>query len=152
MHSAVGTRPASLGLSGGKCHSLVDRVYCQPGPLQRWGTRRRGQLPWQPDEPKEKQFNILVQDPQNRHKVESQTNSPGSPHLTLSLSYSSTSTFSQPFKEKCISEVVGTGSIIIFHLSKLWKTSILCDVIFKGSTHTACWIINPRGRISLIPD
>ena len=34
-------------------------------------------------------------------------------------------------KEKCINEVV-TGSIIIFHLSKLWKVkfSILCDVLF----------------------
>ena len=35
-------------------------------------------------------------------------------------------------KEKCISEVVRTGTRIIFHLSKLWKAklSILCDVIF----------------------
>ena len=45
---------------------------------------------------------------------------------------SSKSTFSQSFKEKCISEVVRIGSIIIFHLSKLWKAKfvILCDVIF----------------------
>ena len=35
-------------------------------------------------------------------------------------------------KRKCISEVVRRGSIIIFHLSKLWKAkfSIPCDVIF----------------------
>ena len=35
-------------------------------------------------------------------------------------------------KEKCMSEVVRIGVIIIFHLSKLWKAkfSILCDVIF----------------------
>ena len=53
------------------------------------------------------------------------------PQATLSLP-SSKSTFSQPFGEKCIREVVGIGSIIIFHLSKLWKASypiILC-VIF----------------------
>ena len=52
-------------------------------------------------------------------------------NLSLSLP-SSKSTFSQPFKEKCISEVVRIGSIIIFHLSKLWNAtfSILCDVIF----------------------
>ena len=37
--------------------------------------------------------------------------------LTLQLP-SSRSTFSQPFREKCISEVVRIGSIIIFHLSK----------------------------------
>ena len=36
------------------------------------------------------------------------------------------------FEENCISEVVRIGSIIIFHLSKLWKAkfSILCGVIF----------------------
>ena len=41
-------------------------------------------------------------------------------------------TFSQTFKEKCLSEVVVIGSIIIFHLSKLWKAKffVLCDVIF----------------------
>ena len=40
-------------------------------------------------------------------------------------------TFSQPSKEKCICEVLRIGSIIICHLSKLWKTKffILCDVI-----------------------
>ena len=52
-------------------------------------------------------------------------------YLTLPLP-SSKSTFSQPFQEKCISEVVRICSIIIFHLSKLWKAKffILCDVIF----------------------
>ena len=51
--------------------------------------------------------------------------------LTLSLP-SSRSTFSQPFQEKCISEVVRIGVIIICHLSKLWKNkfSILYDGIF----------------------
>ena len=51
--------------------------------------------------------------------------------VTLSLP-SSKRTFSQPFKEKCISEVMRIGSIIIFHLSKLWKAKffILCGVIF----------------------
>ena len=36
------------------------------------------------------------------------------------------------FKENCISKVVRTGSIIIFHLSKLWKAKffILCDITF----------------------
>ena len=51
--------------------------------------------------------------------------------LTLSLP-SSKRPFSQPFKEKCYSEVVRTGSMIIFNLNKLWKAKfvILCDVIF----------------------
>ena len=42
------------------------------------------------------------------------------------------STFPQPFKEKCISEVVRIGNVIIFHLSKLWKAKffIQCGVIF----------------------
>ena len=50
--------------------------------------------------------------------------------LTLSLP-SSKSTFFQPFKEKCISEVMSIGRIIIFRLSKLWKPKffILCDAI-----------------------
>ena len=40
-------------------------------------------------------------------------------------------TFSQQFKDKCISDVVRIGSIIPYHLSKLWKAKffILCDVI-----------------------
>ena len=38
----------------------------------------------------------------------------------------------QTFKEKCMSEVVRIGSVILFHLGKLWKTkfSTLCDVTF----------------------
>ena len=50
--------------------------------------------------------------------------------LTLSLP-SSTPTFAQPSKEKCISEVVRIGSKFIFRLSKLWKAKffMLCDVI-----------------------
>ena len=50
---------------------------------------------------------------------------------TLSLP-SLKSKFSRPFKEKCTGEVGKIGSIIIFHLSKLWKAKffILYDVIF----------------------
>ena len=50
--------------------------------------------------------------------------------LTLSLPRSK-SAFSQPSKQKCVSVIVRIGSIIIFHLSKLWKVKffILCDVI-----------------------
>ena len=67
--------------------------------------------------------------------------------LSLSLP-SSKSTFSQPFKEKFISDVVRIGHIIIFHLSKLWKAKffILCNVIFLvrfqgkfGIDHTWEW-------------
>ena len=41
-------------------------------------------------------------------------------------------TLSQAFEGKCVSEVVRIGSIIVFHLSKLWRTKffILCDGIF----------------------
>ena len=41
-----------------------------------------------------------------------------------------------------VSEVVGIGSIIIFHLSKLWKAKvfILCDVIFiSGEAAGEIW-------------
>ena len=38
---------------------------------------------------------------------------------------STKSTFSQPFKEKCINEVMRMGSIIMFHLSKLRKAKFL---------------------------
>ena len=43
---------------------------------------------------------------------------------------------------KCISEVGRIGSIIIFHLSKLWKAKffILCDVIF---------LVRPQGRFEI---
>ena len=42
------------------------------------------------------------------------------------------SIFSQPLKEKYISEVLRIGSIIAFHLSKLWKAKffIQCNVMF----------------------
>ena len=42
-------------------------------------------------------------------------------------------TFPKPFKKKCISEIERLGSIIIFHLSKLWKAKffILCDATFQ---------------------
>ena len=51
--------------------------------------------------------------------------------LTLPLQ-SSKSTFSQHFKDKFIGDAVRIGSIILFHLSKLWKAKsfILCDVRF----------------------
>ena len=48
---------------------------------------------------------------------------------------SSKSTFSQPFREKCISEVVRIGSIIMFPLSKLW--------IFKFFKLCATYCGNP---------
>ena len=55
--------------------------------------------------------------------------------LSLSLP-SSKSTFPQPFKEKCISEVVRIGSIIIFiwvsYEKEITKFSLLFDVIFVG--------------------
>ena len=62
--------------------------------------------------------------------------------LTLPLP-SSKSTFSQPFKEKCTSDVVRIGSIITFHQSKLWKAKffILCGVIF---------LVRLRGNLKLI--
>ena len=56
--------------------------------------------------------------------------------LPISLSLTpllprSKGTFSRPFKAKCIRDMVRIGSIIIFHLSKLWKAKflILRDVI-----------------------
>ena len=51
--------------------------------------------------------------------------------LTLSLP-SSKSKISKSLKEECISAIVRIGSIIIPHLSKLWKAmfSMLRDVIF----------------------
>ena len=63
-------------------------------------------------------------------------------YLTLPLP-SSKSTFSQRFKKKCISEVVRIGSMIIFHLSKLWKAKFfsLCDVIF---------LVRLQGKLKLI--
>ena len=54
----------------------------------------------------------------------------------------SKSSFSQPFKEKCISEVVKISMIIIFHLSKLWKLAklfILRVVIFLVSIDSWEW-------------
>ena len=44
---------------------------------------------------------------------------------------SSKTTFPQPFTETCIREVVGIGSTITFHLSKLYKGKlfILCDAV-----------------------
>ena len=69
------------------------------------------------------------------------------------------STFSQPLEEKCRSEVVRIGSIIIFDLSQIWKAKffILCGVIclvreaagkfwnwsllgVKGLTLFPCWL------------
>ena len=47
--------------------------------------------------------------------------------------------YPQPFKERCISEVIRIGSIIIFPVSKLWKAKffILCGVIF---------LVSPQGK------
>ena len=65
-------------------------------------------------------------------------------YTSISLSLpSSKSTFSQPFKEKSMSEVARIGSLIIFHLSQLWKAkfSILCNVIF---------LVRLQGNLKLI--
>ena len=54
--------------------------------------------------------------------------------------------FSQPFEEKCISEVVRIGtSVVIFHLSKLWKVKffILWDVIFLVRFQGKIWLSDP---------
>ena len=61
--------------------------------------------------------------------------------LTFSLP-SSKSAFSQPFEEKWTSEVARIGSIIIFHICKLWKGKffILCDVIF---------LVRPQGKFEV---
>ena len=50
-------------------------------------------------------------------------------------------TFSQPFKERCISEVARIGSIIIFHLGKLRKAKFftLCDVTFLVRLQGEIW-------------
>ena len=55
---------------------------------------------------------------------------------------SSESTFSQPFKEKYISEVVRIGGIIIFRPGKLWKAtfSILwCDISGEAAGEIWHW-------------
>ena len=49
---------------------------------------------------------------------------------------SSKRTFSFPIQEKCISEVARIGSIIIFHLSKLWKRNSLCCVCSQTAERT----------------
>ena len=63
--------------------------------------------------------------------------------LTLSLP-NSKSKFSKPFKEKCLSEVVRIGSIIVFHLSNLWNaklliTSVWCNISGEAAGETWSW-------------
>ena len=50
-------------------------------------------------------------------------------------------TFSQPSKEKCISGAVRIGSIIIFHLSKLWKAMffLLCNISGEAAGEICNW-------------
>ena len=50
----------------------------------------------------------------------------------MHIAIMSKSTFSQPFKTKCVSKVVRIGRITIVHLRNLWKAKffILCAVIF----------------------
>ena len=70
-------------------------------------------------------------------------------HISSTISLPSLkSTFSQPFKEKCKSEVVRIGSIIKFRMSKLREAKFftLCDAIFLvrlqgkfGVDHTWEW-------------
>ena len=61
--------------------------------------------------------------------AEKLSSSHGRSHCELNSTFvqrinsSSKRTFSQPFKEICINERVKIGSIIIFHLSTLWKPS-----------------------------
>ena len=61
--------------------------------------------------------------------------------LLLFVFPSSKSTFSQPFKEQYISEVVRIGSIIILHLSKAMKSWILHTMwcIFTGEAAGEIW-------------
>ena len=74
---------------------------------------------------------------------------------SLNFSLQSSSIFSQPFEYKCLSDihVVRVGSLIIFHLCKLWKAefSILCDVKFLVRLHRKCeidqsWQWKPMGN------
>ena len=60
----------------------------------------------------------------------------------------SKTTFSQPFKETGISWAVRIASIIIFHLSKLWKAKffILCDVTFLVRLQGKIELDHPNGR------
>ena len=51
-------------------------------------------------------------------------------------------TFSQPFKENCMPEVVRIGSIIIFHLSKPVKSQVLHTVWCKISGEVAGEMLN----------
>ena len=46
-----------------------------------------------------------------------------------------------PSQEKCVSEVVRIGGIIIFYLSKLWKAafSILCDISGEAAGGICNW-------------
>ena len=93
-----------------------------------------------------------------RHQHSEPAKKKTSAYLSANLQYpllpSSKSTFSQPFKDQCISEVVRIGSIFILHpsvyssfiifilhLSKLWKAKffILCDVIFLAKLQGGIW-------------
>ena len=51
-------------------------------------------------------------------------------------------TFSQPFQDKCISEVARIGSIIIFNLSKLWKARffiLMCNISGEAAEQIWNW-------------
>ena len=59
--------------------------------------------------------------------------------LTLSLP-SSTRTFSEPFKEQCIREVVRSGSIIILHPSKAMKSHTMwCNITSEAAGEIWNW-------------
>ena len=47
-----------------------------------------------------------------------------------------------PKQEKCISEVVRIGSIIIFHLSKLWMSHLLPVMLYF-------WGVMPKGKLGI---
>ena len=105
--------------------ALHSRIECR-------GCARQGyRIPW------ERESILLAHSHTVLYRLKRGSGTP----LTLSL-LSWKSTFSQPFKEKCISEVATIGSVIIFHLNKLWKAkfSILCDVII---------LVNLQGKFDI---
>ena len=72
--------------------------------------------------------------------------------ITLFTFSSSKRTFSQPFIEKCITEVVRNGSTLIFHLSKAMKSQILhtiwCTIFGAAAGEIWSWsVLGMKGLI-----
>ena len=62
--------------------------------------------------------------------------------------------FSQPFKEKCISEVVRIGNIIIFHLSKLYCQvlhTMWCDISGEAAGEIWNWSLMGMNSVQTCP-